>query len=124
MKWPFAKNSTEHQNRDDKKDTGFGFLKDIFNGNIFQDKRFHKQIPFLILIILMIFFYIDNHYVCEKQLDEIADLKKQLVDKEYQYLTISSKLIQSSQQSKVHEKLKKNNVSLYPLTTPAVEIKE
>lgn len=124
MKWPFAKNSTEHQNRDDKKDTRFGFLKDILNGNIFQDKRFHKQIPFLILIILMIFFYIDNHYVCAKQLDEIADLKKQLVDKEYQYLTISSKLIQGSRQSKVYDKVKKNNLDLYPLTTPAVEIKE
>jgi CubicO group peptidase (beta-lactamase class C family) len=49
---------------------------------------------------------------------------KQLIDREYQYLTISSLLIQASQQSKVYDKIKKNNLELSPLTAPAVEISE
>ena len=120
MNWLFWKNKTENQSRE----KSVGFLKDIFSGNVFQDKRFRKQIPLIIVIILMMFFYIDNHYVCEKQLEEIARLEKQLIDREYQYLTISSLLIQASQQSKVYDKIKKNNLELSPLTVPAVEISE
>jgi hypothetical protein len=120
MNWLFWKNKTENQSRE----KSVGFLKNIFSGNVFQDKRFQKQIPLVIVIILMMFFYIDNHYVCEKQLEEIARLEKQLIDREYQYLTISSLLIQASQQSKVYDKIKKNNLELSPLTAPAVEISE
>ncbi|MBO5975374.1 MAG: hypothetical protein J6U44_04980 [Paludibacteraceae bacterium] len=118
MNWQFWKNQKVANKSNN------GILKDIFSGNIFQDKRFYKQIPFLATIILMMFFYIDNRYVCERQLEKISELEKQLVDREYQYLTISSLLIQSSQQSEVHEKVKKSNLNLNPLTSPAVEVKK
>ncbi len=118
MDWKFWKNQNV------EKKVNKGILKDIFSGNIFQDKQFYKQIPFLVTIILMMFFYIDNRYVCERQLEEISELEKQLIDKEYQYLTISSLLIRSSQQSEVYEKVKKSNLNLNPLTSPAVEVKK
>lgn len=97
-------------------------LKDIISGKFLTSENLKKHYPFLGFLVIIVFFYIDNRYFCEKQLAEIAALEKELVDKKYESLTISSELIQMSRQSKVIEEIEKRGLGLKVATEPAIEV--
>lgn len=85
-----------------------------------------KLVPYLpvfVLILILSFWYIDNRYVCEKQMRRVAELEKELQDKKYSYLTTRSELTHFSRQSVVVSAVNERGLDLHVPTTPPIKIK-
>jgi hypothetical protein len=107
-----------------KKKTGIASLKRVLDGGILTEESVSRQLPLLVLIVLLIIIFISNSYYCMKQLTDIEDLKERLKDAKYEHLIILTELTSTSRQSQVEELLEKKGMDLSGPTTPALEIRQ
>jgi len=99
-------------------------LKDVASGEALGREWLQRQIPFVLFLAILALFYINNRFSHEAQLREIDRLKKELIDAEYESLTVSEELMQMSRQSYVIDKLREQGSNLEVSTEPpAVVIK-
>ncbi len=115
----------ENQNTDNKRPTTNRFahtLKDIFTGNIWTRQSIQKQWKLIALIVFFLIVYINSGYRCEEQRKQITVLQKQLVDLRYEYLTLSSELVDKSRQSNISDRLRESGSTIQESQTPAIRI--
>lgn len=80
-------------------------LRSILGGDILGGKTFRKQIWFLLMLTIMAIIYVSNRYACQREEIRRVDLSKELIDKQFKALTISSELTEFSMRSNVEENL-------------------
>ena len=97
-------------------------LKDVASGEALGRELLQRQIPFILFLVMIALFYINNRFTYEAQLRDIDRLKKELIDAKYESLTVSEELMQMSRQSYVIDKLREQGSDLEVSTEPAVVI--
>ena len=97
-------------------------LKDVASGEALGREWLQRQIPFILFLVMIALFYINNRFTYEAQLRDIDRLKKELIDAKYESLTVSEELMQMSRQSYVIDKLREQGSNLEVSTEPAVVI--
>lgn len=80
-------------------------LRSLLGGDIFGSKRFRRQIGYFILLCALAIIYISNRYAYQREEIRREDLSKQLNDRKFKALTISSELTEYSMRSSVEENL-------------------
>lgn len=78
-----------------------------------------KFFPFLVFIAFLAFIYIANNYYAEAKIRNINNLRKELKEINFEYITTKSKLEDLSKQSKLSKRLAKSglNESTEPVKT-------
>jgi hypothetical protein len=95
----------------------------ILSGGILTGDFVAKQSKLLIMIFGLLLLLIANRYACQKEITEIDDLKKQLLDVKYEDLDVSTELTANSRQSQIEELLEKRGINLSGSKIPPFEIK-
>ena len=70
----------------------------------------------ILLIVLLTTIYVGFRYQCQKDLIEVSELEKKLVDAKYKALASSSNLTELCRQSNVIKALRENNDSLLKIS--------
>lgn len=91
---------------DDDDDEGVDMsLRSWLGGDIFGTKKFRRQIWYLLLLTVLAIIYVSNRYSYQREEIRHEDLSKQLVDRKFKALTISSELTEYSMRNAVEENL-------------------
>ena len=100
-------------------------IKDIqswLNGEKLRSEKMKKQYPLLLLIAVLVFLYILAGYGAAKQQHRLTDLKKEMLDTKYEYMTISAELVKTTRQSPVAIELEQRGSRLQENTTPPIKL--
>jgi len=79
--------------------------RDIFGGDILIQKSVLKQLPFIMLLVVLLVLYIFNNNLAEKNLIKIERTKKELIELRYEYISSKADMMDSLKQSMVQKKL-------------------
>lgn len=77
----------------------------LLEGSFLTRERMIRQLPFLVMVTLMGVFYIFNSNYADKLVIQINNTKKELKELRYNYIHTKSKLMQSSRQSELVNRL-------------------
>jgi len=92
------------------------------NGEKLRSSKVRKQYKLIGLILVLIFVYITAGYRAMEQQHRLSDLRKEVRDKKFEYLTISSQLVNETRQSRVAKQLEERGSRLKPNKEPAIRI--
>lgn len=92
------------------------------NGEKLRSSKVRKQYKLIGLILVLIFVYITAGYRAMEQQHRLSDLRKEVRDKKFEYLTISSQLVNETRQSRVAKQLEERGSQLKPNKVPAVRV--
>lgn len=92
------------------------------NGEKLRSEGVRKQYKLIALIVFLIFLYILAGYHAAKQQHYLSDLQKEVKDKKFEYLTISSELVKVSKMSYISEQLEQRGSAIKESRTPATRI--
>lgn len=98
-------------------------LKGLAAGDMLNREWLLRQIPFIIFLVMIALYFINNRFAHEEQLREIDKLKKELIDVKYESLTTSEQLMQMSRQSYVIDRLHEQGSDLQVSVAPTSVIK-
>ena len=93
-------------------------------GDVLVKRKFLKQLPFLVFLLMLSRFYVNNRFSYEAELRELNKLKSEMVDKRYRSLTISKELMEMGRQSRIEQRLKRMGSELQDARTPLIMVKE
>ncbi|NDV79225.1 FtsL-like putative cell division protein [Dysgonomonas sp. 511] len=96
----------------------------ILGGTILTEDFFWKNARFIITLVVIIALYISNRYSCIEKVAKIESLQRELKDVKHESVTITSRLMGISRESKVEELVKKNNVDVSLTSEPIFKIKQ
>lgn len=97
-------------------------LQSWLNGEKLRSEFFRKQYKLIALICGCVFIYILAGYHAMQQQHRLSDLRKEVRDKKFEYLTISSELVRETKQSQIVKSLKEQGSSLQESTIPAIRV--
>jgi cell division protein FtsL len=86
-------------------------------------KFFSKHSKLILLIVVLLFVYISNHYSVIMKLAEINRLQQELNDAKYEALMYSSEFMQESRQSHIKSMVEEKGLELKELTEPPYTLK-
>jgi hypothetical protein len=89
---------------------------------MFTKKFFRKQIPLIFIVFILLFFYVDNRFYCEKQLLNVIELEKKIKDVKFESLTISAQLMRITRESNINQMIKDRGIELKVPKKPAIII--
>ncbi len=118
----FKKILSEIKGNEDLSEIKSSSFRDFLNGNMFTKKFFRKQIPLIFMIFILLFFYVDNRFYCEKKLLNILELEKKIKDIKFESLTISAQLMRLTRQSNINQLIKDRGIDLEVSKKPAIVI--
>ena len=76
----------------------------------------------IVLVVVLIFIFIGNRYVCMQRLREIDRLQQQLRDVRFEALSISSELTGNSRQSQIELLIEEQGIELEAAKNPPYEL--
>ena len=97
-------------------------IQAILNGDLLRSKRIRRFYPLLGLIACLFFIYILTGYHSVKQQHRLTDIKKEMLDAKYQYMTFSAQLSNTTRLSKITTALKEQGSSLKANNKPPTKI--
>lgn len=87
-------------------DKGIGkAAKGVLAGEYLSERSF-KFFPFLLFLAMLASIYIANNYLVENKIRKVNDLREDLKELRYEYITGKSELMEASKQSNISERLK------------------
>jgi len=87
-------------------------LRSFLDGTLLTKEVFLKQFPFVIFIAVLAVLYIANRYSAEKIVRKTQDLQTELKELRAEQISITSELMQLSQQSEVIKLVEGNQLGL------------
>lgn len=97
-------------------------LSDFIDGSFLNRSFFKRQYKLLLLLVLLAFVYISNHYAVIMKIAEIDRLKAQLTEIKYEALYFSSELMQESRQSHIKAMVEEKGLDLKESTMPPYQM--
>lgn len=97
-------------------------IQSWLNGDRLRSKRIREQYPLMALIVCLIFIYILTGYQAVKQQHRLTDVKKEMLDAKFRYMTVSAQLTNATRQSQVIEALRTHGSTLQENTVPPTKI--
>ena len=80
-------------------------LRSWLGGDMLASRKFRRQIGYVILLSVLAIIYVSSRYAYQQEEIRHEDLSKQLIDRKFKALTISSELTEYSMRSSVEENL-------------------
>jgi len=96
--------------------------KGVLAGDFLSDRSF-QYFPFLLYLALMASVYIANNYLAENKVRKASDLRNDLKELRYEFITGKSQLMEASKQSKISMSLKELGIKENTETVKSVVIK-
>ena len=109
-------------NKDEVKDLKETSIKDVISGNIFTKSYFLKQTKLILLIIALVFIYMNNRMVCEKQLALIDKLNKELECEKYISMVTETELLSISRPEEIKKLVDKHGLQFEQPTMPPYKV--
>ncbi len=99
-------------------------VKEFIAGDVFLKETVQKQYLYVLLIFVLSLVYINNRFLYERELREIARLRSEVVDLRYRSLTISKEVKQAGRRTMIIEALKAHGSNLEETAKPIVVIED
>lgn len=106
----------------DDKSSVITLVKEFIAGDVFLKEAVQKQFLYVLLLVVLSLVYINNRFLYERQLREIASLRNEVVDLRYRSLTISKEVKQAGRRTMIIEALKSHGSDLEEATKPIIII--
>jgi hypothetical protein len=87
-------------------------LRSFLDGTLLTKEVLLKQFPFVVFIAVLAVLYIANRYSAEKIVRKTQDIQNELKELRAEQISITSELMQISQQSEVIKLVEKNQLGL------------
>jgi hypothetical protein len=91
---------------------------------VFLKETVQKQYLYVLLIFVLSLVYINNRFLYERELREIARLRSEVVALRYRSLTISKEVKQAGRRTMIIEALKAHGSDLEETAKPIVVIED
>lgn len=101
-------------------------IKDVqkwLTGENFRSERIRKQYKLFCLIAALFFLYILSGYWSIRQQHRLTDVKKEMLDAKFEYLTVSAQFVNTTRPSQIAAALEQRGSNLQENTTPPVKLK-
>lgn len=98
-------------------------IQEVLNGELLRSEWVRKQYKLIGLIVVLVFIYILAGYHSMQQQHQLTDLRKEVRDKKFEYLTLSTELVTVTRQSQVIKELEQRGSKLKENKTPAIMVK-
>lgn len=106
----------------DDKSSVITLVREFVAGDVFLKEAVQKQFLYVLLLVVLSLVYINNRFLYERQLREIASLRNEVVDLRYRSLTISKEVKQAGRRTMIIEALKSHGSDLEEATKPIIII--
>ncbi|NCC99548.1 MAG: hypothetical protein EOL95_07600 [Bacteroidia bacterium] len=107
---------------DEVKDLKETSIKDVLSGNIFTKSYFLKQAKLILLIVALVFIYMNNRMVCEKQLTRIDKLNKELECEKYISMVTETELLSISRPEEIKRMVDEQSLQLEQPAMPPYKV--
>lgn len=97
-------------------------IQSLMSGEFLRSGWLRKQYLLIGEVVLLIFIYILGGYNSMQQHNRLTDLKNEVRDAKFEYLTISAKKVESTRQSQIASLLQEKGSSLRESQKPATLI--
>lgn len=98
-------------------------LNELLDGTFLTKDGIRKNYKLMLLIVGLIFLYINNHYAVILQLSNIDTLQKELTDAKYEALTRTSEWMHEKRQSNILDRIEERGINLIEAEVPHYQIK-
>ena len=106
----------------DDKSSVITLVREFIAGDVFLKEAVQKQFLYVLVVVVLSLVYINNRFLYERQLREIASLRNEVVDLRYRSLTISKEVKQAGRRTMIIEALKSHGSDLEEATKPIIII--
>lgn len=100
----------------------FGTIKGLLAGSLLTRENVIKQLPFILFLVALAFFYIGNRYHAENLVRENSELQSEVKELRAKAISTSAELMHLSKQSEVVKLVKEKNLGLVESRTPPKKI--
>lgn len=97
-------------------------IRSLFNGEIFHSEAWREQYKLFGLIAVLIFCYILSGYQAIRQQHTITDLKHEVLDAKFEYMTIHAEYANITKQSEILKQLRTHESTLQTNNNPLIQI--
>ena len=80
-------------------------VHDVLGGAFLKKKKVVKLLPFILYLTFLALLYIANTYYAEKKVREIADIRSEMKELRYEYITTKSELMHNTKQTEIAKHL-------------------
>lgn len=94
----------------------------ILGGTVLTEDFLWKNTRFIITLFIIIVLYISNRYSCIEKVAQIEKMQRELKDVKYESLTLSTRVISLSRETKVHELVQRTGLDLEQNQEPVYKI--
>lgn len=108
----------------DDKSSVITLVREFIAGDVFLKETVQKQYLYVLLLFVLSLVYINNRFLYERELREIAKLRNEVVDLRYRSLTISKEVKQAGRRTMIIEALKAHGSDLEEATKPIIIIED
>lgn len=108
----------------DDKSSVITLVREFIAGDVFLKETVQKQYLYVLLLVVLSLVYINNRFLYERELREVAKLRNEVVDLRYRSLTISKEVKQAGRRAMIIEALKSHGSDLEEATKPIVIIED
>lgn len=110
------------EEKQERKESKLGSIKDLLDGSLIANDFIVKQLPFIVFLVFLAFVYIANRYHAEKVVRASIELTKEINELRAEAITISSELMFISKQSEVAKIVEKRGLGLKESIEPPRKI--
>lgn len=96
------------------------WIRDLMNGDVLVRDVVQRQMKFIILLLMLAMFYINNRFAYEAELKRLDELNQELVDARFRSLTIQKEMVEKGRRSQVEQRLQKLGSSLAEPNSPVI----
>jgi len=110
------------EEKQEKKESRFGSVRDLLDGSLIANDFIVRQLPYIVFLVILAFVYIANRYHAEKVVRANIELSKEINDLRAEAITTSSELMFISKQSEVAKRVKNKGLGLEDSVEPPKKI--
>jgi len=110
------------EEKQEKKESRFGSVRDLLDGSLLANDFIVRQLPYIVFLVILAFVYIANRYHAEKVVRANIELSKEISDLRAEAITTSSELMFISKQSEVAKRVKNKGLGLEDSVEPPKKI--
>jgi len=110
------------EEKNERKESKLGSIKDLLDGSLIANDFIVKQLPYIVFLVFLAFVYIANRYHTEKVVRASIELTKEINELRAEAITTSSELMLISKQSEVAKIVEERGLGLKESIEPPRKI--